>query len=335
MSLLTPNDKDKVPNIKMNPKKPSKVSVARDYAFVVQSGAWNKNPSLKRGVGGIRVHADTGLPYLGEDGTPKIDTPYKTKGDNTHNMRKSDKELRMLILCNFFDIARSVMLTINPLHRTCDDWWLRQKVNKLMKQIASRYLNQYGAMAYVSVLELNEDLQGFHCHIPVAFNNAPGRVELDLRWLQGVFFDGDIHVRRITSALGLAGYLTPHRIKRFNDVDGRLMRRSPSLEVEEVTMYFDATFEDRAKKMHEKAVRNEQIPSKVRRYSPSQGLAKATEWIDIWERTEEWLRERGYCIEEESYAHIPEHVANAIGLPKEDALVRYATYARQPKARGP
>ena len=252
------------------------------------------------------------------------------------NQRNSDKRLRWTILCNFCDIARSVMLTINPSNRTLSDKELSAAVNRFIKVLRKKYEPEFNSrMDYVSVLELNDDLQGFHCHIPIAFKDTVGQVKFKPNELQRLCDFGEVNVRRITSALGLAGYLTPHRVRRFNEVDAKLLRKSQDLVAKELEMYTGPTIEDRVLYMHEKAVRNEQIKAGVRRYNPSQNLEKPKEWEDLHYRNKNWLALRGYVTKEQSASRLPDKAIKAMNLAEDDSYVRYATHIKEKKARSP
>ena len=181
MSLLTENEENQPVKPFVEGWERVKYRWGGFMAEIVQPGIWNKAPARKRGKNGLRIDAITGKTVIdATTGLPVSDKRYEFRGANPYNLRKSDKELRWRIYCNFTNPAKAIMFTIlfasDKSHKDIFAW------NKeFVRRLQNVYGEDYGELLYVAVLEPNDNCQGYHLHTAVAFNNSAKPVEFNLK----------------------------------------------------------------------------------------------------------------------------------------------------------
>lgn len=181
-------------------------------------------------------------------------------------IKVTNNNLADLIKNNLFDIKKVLLLTLTYSNKQSDYKKIAEDYKRFIKKLRQE-VTLYGRIEYIYVLELYDDLVNYHLHAILFFNETIFNVFIDKELIYKLWGHGDISVGQPTKNNQVVSYLTAHKVKTITK-DNR--------------------------HMHEKALRQEHLPTGFRYYRYSKGIKKPTIFTDTYKNAVEFLANNGF-----------------------------------------
>ena len=254
-----------------------KVKVVKEEVTIYNINTCNRKQTIKRLRNGKHAILSTG---------EIIDEKKSLKrGENLYDLIQSNLQLQDLIKENSINLNKILLLTLTYEHKTLDTKQICADFKAFMKRLRRRVV-EFGNIEFINVYELYKDLQGYHIHAILFFNESTRAVFVPVETILQAWGKGSVSVGAPTN-FGYYYYLTPHLSKEVNDNNSHL---------------------------HEKALLQMELPANLYLYRHSKGIKKPVIHTDTYENVKKYLDENKYVLEKESIYVNPMKTTNGNNL---------------------
>ena len=254
-----------------------KVKVVKEEVTIYNINTCNRKQTIKRLRNGKHAILSTG---------EIVDEKKSLKrGENLKQLIQSNLQLQDLIKENSINLDKILLLTLTYKHKTLDTEQIDDDFNAFMKRLRRKVV-EFGAIEFINVYEFYRDLQGYHIHAILFFNESTRKVFVPVETILKAWKKGDVSVGAPTN-FGYYYYLTPHLSKEVNDKNSHL---------------------------HEKALLQMELPANSKLYRHSKGIKKPLIHTDTYENVKKYLDENKYVLEKESVYINPMKTTNGNNL---------------------
>ncbi len=245
-----------------------KVKQVKNYAEISKTRSQKQVPNVKRLSKGYHIKLDTG---------EVIQDSQSYNRANSYYLEICNRNLAELIKHNIVDCHKVLLLTLSYVQKHSDHKKVTEDFKRFIKNLRNKII-AFGKIDYIYKLELYADLVNFHIHAILFFNNALDKVQIEREVLDKIWGKGFVYVEKPKNENQVVAYLTPHKVKIITDKN---------------------------RHMHEKALRNEFLPSGIKFYRYSSGIKKPTTYIDKYENAVQDLKDKGFSYNSTSFLASP------------------------------
>ncbi len=234
-----------------------KVKQVKNNVEILNTSKCNHCPVIKRLCKGVHVNTKTGEIIY--------DKVQKTRAD-TYSLQIANRNLADLIKNNLSDYKKMLLLTLTYSPKQSNYKKIAEDFKRFIKKLRQQ-VTQFGTIDYIYVLELYDDLVNFHIHAILFFNSATQNVFIDKDLIYKLWGHGDISVSQPTKDNQIISYLTAHKVKNVTEQN---------------------------KHLHEKALRQEHLPTGIKYYRYSTGIRKPIIYTETYANALKTLVSSGF-----------------------------------------
>lgn len=194
------------------------------------------------------------------------------RGENTRTLLESNIRLRDLIKENTIELWKTLLITLTYRDKMLDIRKIKLDFKHFINYLR-KHFTQFGNIEYIQVIEPFDDLQGYHLHAILFFNDSKGKVFMDFEVLEKAWKNGFVSICQPKDEKSTYLYITPHLENEVSDKN------------------ID---------MHQKALNQMQLPAGTNLYSYSKGIRKPQIWTDNYAEVKKYLVENKYVYQREN-----------------------------------
>lgn len=194
------------------------------------------------------------------------------RGENTRTLLESNIRLRDLIKENTIELWKTLLITLTYRDKILDIKKIKLDFKHFINYLR-KHFTQFGNIEYIQAIEPFDDLQGYHLHAILFFNDSKAKVFMDFEVLEKAWKNGFASICQPKDEKSMYLYITPHLENEVSDKN------------------ID---------MHQKALNQMQLPAGTNLYSYSKGIRKPQIWTDNYAEVKKYLVENKYVYQREN-----------------------------------